>query len=601
LLRLLRKLDLNLILLFLLTIFAFAPLTYPGFFQSHSGFLPIYNLYDLEIHFGDFSWVPTIGRWYDFFRSEGVLPTYVAELFRWLGASGAEAIRWSYGLSFVLSAWAMYGWAKRLLGDKAALIAAVVYTYLPYHLAVVYVRGSLAEAWAFVGFPLVVWALHNLVLDAKRSQPPSRGRPTQEQSLLTQHPRLRRPRGRGLRAFKQAATLALLCVALFLTHVGLTLCLLLLAVAWMLVGQPGRASPRGGGWPLLALAAGLVLGFLALVPTLVKHGFALVPPADFYQHFVYPFQLFSAAWGYGTSVEGWQDTMPLQLGLVPVGLTFVSVILTARYYRNLLWSSETCFAPSRLRTSSSDPNRRLRRMLIFWQLATLVLVALLLSPTALLWRITGLSNLLSYPWQLLSLIGLTTSLLAGSIVALDQRLATFPLRAGLVALAVLTSYSYLSPRFFDFSIDFTPLVEHSHVYDMEPVSLPVAVLGDNQIALLDYRIEGPLRHGATVRLNVLWQALKAPDEDYTVFVHAMDGEGTIWGQRDTEPQDGEYPTTEWGLGEIVQDRYELQIDVTGPREGYQLVVGMYATETGERLKMPDGTTEVILRERGQEN
>jgi len=135
LLKLLRKLDLNLILLFLLSIFAFAPLTYPGFFQSHSGFLPIYNLYDLEIHFGDFSWAPKMGRGYDFFRGEGVLPYYVAELFRWLGASGAEAIRWSYGLSFVLSAWAMYGWAKRLWGGRAALIAAVVYTYLPYHLA----------------------------------------------------------------------------------------------------------------------------------------------------------------------------------------------------------------------------------------------------------------------------------------------------------------------------------------------------------------------------------------------------------------------------------------------------------------------------------
>jgi hypothetical protein len=227
-------------------------------------------------------------------------------------------------------------------------------------------------------------------------------------------------------------------------------------------------------------------------------------------------------------------------------------------------------------------------------LATLVLVALTLWPTALLWRITGLSNLLSYPWQLLSLIGLTTSLLAGSIVVLDQRLTAFPLRAGLVALAVLASYSYLSPRFFDFSVDFTPLAEHSHVYDMEPVALPVAVLGDNQIALLDYRIEGPLRHGATVRLNVLWQALKPLEEDYAVFVHAVNGEGAIWGQRDTEPQEGEYPTTEWGLGEIVQDRYEVQIDVAGPREGYQLMMGIYVSGTGKRLKLPDGTAEVIV-------
>ena len=549
-LKLLRKLDLNLILLFLLTIFAFAPLTYPGFFQSHSGFLPIYNLYDLEIHFGDFSWAPTVGCWYDFLRGEGVLPYYVAELFRWLGASGAEAIRWSYGLSFVLSAWAMYGWAKRLWGGKAALIAAVVYTYLPYHLAVVYARGALAEAWAFVGFPLLLWSLHNLVTEEAESK-----------------------------RYRHAVTSALLCVALFLTHVGLTLCLILLAMAWVLVGQPGRVPARKMGWPLLALAAGLVLGLLALVPTIFKHGFSLVPSVDFYQHFVYPFQLFSAAWGYGASVEGWQDAMPLQLGLVPVGLAIVSVILIAR----------------------SDANRRLRRTLLFWQLATLVLVALVLSPTALLWRVTGLSHLLSYPWQLLGLIGLTTSLLAGSIVALDQRLAAFPLRAGLVALAVLASYSYLSPRFIDFSIDFTPLAKDSHVYDMEPVGLPVAILGDNQIALLDYRMEGPPRHGATVRLNVLWQALKPLGADYTVFVHAVDGEGAIWGQRDTEPQEGEYLTTEWGLGEIVQDRYELQIDLAGPREGYQLVVGMYASETGERLKMPDGTTEVILSERRQEH
>jgi hypothetical protein len=550
LLKLLRKLDLNLILLFLLSIFAFAPLTYPGFFQSHSGFLPIYNLYDLEIHLGDFSWAPTVGRGYDFLRGEGVLPYYVAELFRWLGASGAEAIRWSCGLSFVLSAWAMYGWTRRLWGGRAALIAAVVYTYLPYHLAVVYVRGALAEAWAFVGFPLVSWTLHNLT----------------------------RERAEGNR-YRQAVILALLCVALFLTQVGLTLGLILLAVAWVFVGQPGRASARKMGWPLLALVAGLVFGFLALAPTIAKNGFSLVPPVDFYQHFVYPFQLFSAAWGYGASVEGWQDTMPLQLGLVPVGLTSVSVILIAR---------------SPISNLQSPISIRLRRTLLFWQLATLVLVALTLWPTALLWRITGLSNLLSYPWQLLSLIGLTTSLLAGSIVVLDQRLTAFPLRAGLVALAVLASYSYLSPRFFDFSIDFTPLAEHSHVCDVEPVGLPVAILGGNQIALLDYRIEGPLRHGATVRLNVLWQALKPLDDDYTVFVHAVDGEGAIWGQRDTEPREGEYPTTEWGLGEIVQDRYELQIDVAGPREGYQLMMGMYVSGTGKRLKLPDGTAEVIL-------
>jgi len=84
------------------------------------------------------------------------------------------------------------------------------------------------------------------------------------------------------------------------------------------------------------------------------------------------------------------------------------------------------------------------------------------------------------------------------------------------------------------------------------------------------------------------------DRDYAVFVHIVDAQGTIWGQRDATPADGERPTSSWELGEIVEDQHEVTIDVEGPREGYTIEVGAYLRGTGERLPVSRGGTAVIL-------
>ena len=80
-----------------------------------------------------------------------------------------------------------------------------------------------------------------------------------------------------------------------------------------------------------------------------------------------------------------------------------------------------------------------------------------------------------------------------------------------------------------------------------------------------------------------------------MFVHAVDADGQIWGQRDTEPLAGENPTSLWGQGEIISDRYELRIDLAGPREGYGLEIGMYDPGTGRRLALPNGETKLMVQ------
>lgn len=516
-----RRLDFNLILIPLLAIFAIAPLTRPGFFLGHAGFLPVLNLFDLEKALPGLGWAPRIGEEYNLFTSEGPLPYALAEAFRLLGLSGTQAVKGVYALGFLLSGLAIYALARRLFGPHGGLIAALVYTYLPYHLAVVYLRGALAESVAFILFPLLLWALDVGLKEGGKFT---------------------------------LAILVLLFAALAFTQAGVALLYALFLLAYIVVLGPSReAKVRAAA----ALSIGVGLGFLLLLPLILRGGYLLGPRPDFSRHFLYPFQLFSPTWKYGSPEMGWKGGFPFQLGAVATGLALLSL-----------------FALSR-------GEKEVRRKTLFFLAGAGVMVLLTLGPARLFWETTRLSWLLAYPWQLLAVIGLCTSAAAGGLLALEPRLARFPWRAALVALIVLGSYNYLSLRFTDFEVK-------------KPAQ---GILGD-KVVLLDYKLEGSLRHGATIRLTLYWQALKEMEKDYTVFVHVVDEEGTVWGQWDSQPVSGERPTSGWEQGEVLEDAYKISIDVEGPREGYRIKVGMYLVETGERLPT-EGDTFILIEPKGE--
>lgn len=516
-----KGLDFNLVLISLLSVFAFAPLTRPGFFQSHSSFLPVFNLFDLERNlWGNWGWIPALGRDFGLLNGEGPFPYVFAEFFRWLGLGGVETIKVVYLLGFVVSGLAVYLLGKELYGPQAGLVVAVVYVYLPYHLATVYVRGAFAEAWAFVLYPLILLCWEKYI---------------------------------SRKGWLWGALAVLFYAALFLTHAGLALLYGVFLLIYILVVSPSRRV-KAGALPLLA--TGLALGLLLLLPTAMRYGLLIEIAEDFSQHFVYPFQLLSAAWGYGASTPDWKDTLPLQMGLAATGLTLLAgMLLLAR----------------------TEENKALRRRAAFFVLGSMVMAFLILHPASFLWRVSGLSLLLQYPWQLLALVGLATSLAAGAPLRLARQLGRFQWQAVLVTFTILASYDYLIPRYTEVQVG----------------GSPVAILG-NEAALLTYQRDGPLLHGATVRLTIYWQCLQPMETDYTVFVHVVDSEGIIWGQSDGMPANGERPTSSWELGEIIGDRYELSIDSRGPSEGYAVELGMYVQDTGVRLPVSIGGTAVIL-------
>jgi len=107
---------------------------------------------------------------YPFFSYYAALPYYLAGLLVLAGLDILTAIKTVQTLGFIAAALAMYGWIHRLTGSyRAAWLAAVAYTFAPFHLVNVYVRGdSLSEFWAFVWYPLVLWGVDGVGETAAR-------------------------------------------------------------------------------------------------------------------------------------------------------------------------------------------------------------------------------------------------------------------------------------------------------------------------------------------------------------------------------------------------------------------------------------------------
>jgi hypothetical protein len=98
---------------------------------------------------------------YPFFNHYAALPFYLSGALTALGVDILIALQVTQTLGFVLAALAMNLWLRPLWPGKAArLLATVAYTFAPFHMVNVYVRGdSLSEFYAFAIYPLILWAL----------------------------------------------------------------------------------------------------------------------------------------------------------------------------------------------------------------------------------------------------------------------------------------------------------------------------------------------------------------------------------------------------------------------------------------------------------
>ena len=95
--------------------------------------------------------------------------------------------------------------------------------------------------------------------------------------------------------------------------------------------------------------------------------------------------------------------------------------------------------------------------------------------------------------------------------------------------------------------------------------------------------------GSSLRVDLYWEVLHEMDQNYTVFVHALNSEGTILGQHDGWPADAHRPTSVLPAGEVFRDVHYLTLseppmlsDIT--LDGIELRIGLYESLDGEILQ-----------------
>lgn len=315
-----------------LTIFAVAPFAQPGYFWgANDARHHVYFLFQFDRLWQDGVWWPrwspdfAFGYGYPFFNIYGPLSHFIAETLHYFGGFGfTQSVEIVFGLSIVASAGAMYGYVRALAGRSAGLLAALVYTYAPYHLMVLYVRANLAEAMAFVWLPLCLWSFWACV---------------------------RRP---SLGAVIGAAVAyAGLILTSNLVWVLFTPALMLYILALLLWSEAGGWRTGLGSMavsaliPLAGAVAGLGLSAIFWLPMFLERQYVRVDQwfdgrYNFRDDFVYFFQYFSPRWDFGVSQAGPDDTIGFQIG--PVLLLFALLGGLAAWRRHSLRPETVVFA-----------------------------------------------------------------------------------------------------------------------------------------------------------------------------------------------------------------------------------------------------------------
>ncbi len=302
----------------LLTLPALLPLLRAGFFASDDGLFHVYRTAALAEAWQQGVLWPRLFPEFGFGYGQAVLNFYAplsyapGAALSLLGVNPAAAVQVVIGLSFLLAAAAAFGYGNHLFGPAGGVLAAVVYTYAPYHLADAYLRGAIAEHAAFIFPPLILWAFTAAFWPGPRL--PSFGKD-------------------GNLAWPPLLWGSLAWVGLVLTH-NLT-ALLMIPVAGLyllaLAAWTGRWRRLLGAAGSLALAAGLAAVFW--LPALVESravGLSLGASAGYTNHMLTAETLLRRSVAYFANSPDWLGQIyPLSwfaLGLTALG----TALLTAR-------------------------------------------------------------------------------------------------------------------------------------------------------------------------------------------------------------------------------------------------------------------------------
>ncbi len=382
------------------------PLALAGFFISDDGRFHVYRLAALATAWRQGVLWPRLFPEFGFGYGQAVLHFYSpasywpGALLAVLGLAPTTAAELTIALGFIGAALAMGAWIRRLWGPTAGVVAAVLYTYFPYHLADAYVRGAIPEHMAFIFPPLILWAYTAAFGLDGRSHP---------QASASIAPAL--------------LWAGLAWAGLALTHHLSALMLAPVALAYALLptGTTRRCDRIGG--VVVSLLLGLGLSAAYWLPAFFDRnavGLAAGASQGYANHMLDGSTLIQPTWLY---------RYPASVGYIRYPLSWLTAAIAL--------AAAILLAGRRRATAGG---------VLGFHLGLLVLSVFLTTAASLpLWYpLTDVLGHLQYPWRLFVLTALGTAVAgAGLVVLTPPSLASWP-AAALVVLAIPVGMGRLS-------------------------------------------------------------------------------------------------------------------------------------------------------------
>ncbi len=127
------------------------------------------------------------------------------------------------------------------------------------------------------------------------------------------------------------------------------------------------------------------------------------------------------------------------------------------------------------------------------------------------------------------------------------------LAAGLAVLAVATPFVYIRPAYAR-----PPILTEAEVPPEARIAPPLDHA--ERIRLLGREVRPSEVHpGDWVEVVLYWQCLQPMDYDYNLFIRLLGYREEVIAQVDSYPGAGTYPTSLWQPGQVIRDRYRVQV------------------------------------------
>ena len=108
---------------------------------------------------------------------------------------------------------------------------------------------------------------------------------------------------------------------------------------------------------------------------------------------------------------------------------------------------------------------------------------------------------------------------------------------------------------------------------------------------------GPVYHpGEAIDVELFWQALADPGEDYLPRLQLLDSAGTVYAELAEKPVAGAYPAAWWHAGELVRDPHALFVPAATPSGRYRLAISLVRAADGSLVKAGRSQTSIDLAE-----